>query len=200
MQVTGSENILLMLDGHSFSLAAHAVAEYRANHGGRVPVVSLDTPKTILMPAYLYEKGVEADYLRFNGMEPTDAETAAVSEEQDGIVAVMAVSTAVAELVAREFGEGVRFTSPLLEIASGRKRDVNIFLTRDNLYFTVWDKELKMAEALPDNTGDSLLYCMQVIGRRFKLRRFAINVSGEAAEEAGRVLGEYFPKVNVIPE
>ncbi len=187
-----------MLDGHNFSQASQAVAAYKAGAGGRVPVVSFDTARTILMPAYLYEKGVEADYLRFNGMEMSAGETALVSEPHAGIIAVMAVGTAVAVMAAAEFGPEVRFTSPLLEVVSGRKRDLNIMLTEENVYIAVWEKGLRMAEALPDNSADSLLYYLQVLGRRFKLRRFSINISGDGAAEAGRLLGGYFPKVNIL--
>ena len=188
-----------MLSGHDFSRASAGIAEYRAAAGNGVPTVSFDTAKTILMPAYLCEKGVERDYLRFNGMDMSAAETAVVSEPHEGIVAVMAVAAAVAELVFGEFGSGVSFTSPLLDIASGRKRDVNILLTEENAYITVWEKGLRMAEVLPDNSADSLLYYLQVTGRRFKLRRFSVNISGTDAAEAGHVLRRYFPKINILP-
>ncbi len=188
----------LLLAGHDLALASHSAAGYKAGAGGQMPVISLDTAKTVLMPEHLFEKGVETDYLRFNGMEPAAVETVIVSEPQDGIIAVMAVDAAVAELARREFGGDVRFTSPLLEIAAGRKRDVNILLTGENAYIAVWEKGLRMAEALPDNSHDSLLYYMQVLGRRFKLRRFTINISGEGASGAGEMLDRYFSKINVL--
>lgn len=243
-------SIRLLLDGHNFSRASESVREYLADYGGGHaahggPVVSFDTAKTVLMPAYLYDKGVEEDYLRFGGMGLTAGETAVVSEPREGIIAVMGISEEVWALVGQElfvgrytgvrqeeleagnrtmsslhgFGNGVheagtperfeggecmegllkevRTTSPLLEIATGRKRDVNIFLTDKNAYVAVWEKGLRMAEVLPDASVDSLLYYMQVIGRQFKLRKFDINIGGEHAGVTANSLRQYFSNVRI---
>ncbi len=167
----------------------------------------LDTAKTILLPVSLYEEGRGEDYLRLNGMEPGAGERVVVSEPRkvagEDVVAVMAVPAR--ELVAKGSG-GRRYTSPLLEIARGRKRDVNIRLTAGNVYIVVWEKGLRMAEAMPDPSPDALLYYLQVIGREFKLRKFDINVSGNGAEgeakarEAVEVLREYFDNVRLVRE
>lgn len=187
-------SVRIVLDGHNFERAA---AELEKHAAADSALVSFDTAKTVLVPAHLCEQGVEESYLRFNGMPLADGEQAVVSEAEDDIVAVMAVSSAVAGLVADRFGEKVRFTSPLLEIACGRKRDVNIFLTAENAYIAVWEKGLRMAEALPDNSVDSLLYYMQVLGRSFKLRRFTINLTGADTSEAAAALSQYFDKVKI---
>lgn len=184
-----------MLDGHNFSQAAAELEKYEPAADSNSILVSLDTAKTVLVPAHLCEHEVGEDYLRFNGMPLSDGEQAVVSDTKDDMAAVMAVDSGVAGMIIGRFGGKVSLTSPLLEIARGRKRDVNIFITRENAYITVWEKGLRMAEVLPDNSVDSLLYYMQVIGRRFKLRRFTINLTGADTMEAGSVLKQYFGKV-----
>jgi hypothetical protein len=141
---------------------------------------------------------VEDDYLRFNGMGLNADEVAVVSAPHGDMVAVMGVASDVAARVRRELGDLVSFTTPLLEIARGRKRDVNIHLTGRNTYLAVWEKGLRMAEVLPDSSIDSLLYYMQVVGRRFKLRKFDINISGEHSGLAAKTLREYFDHVKTV--
>lgn len=179
---------------------------------GNNTLCSLDTAKTVLVPAELYEKGMEEDYLRFNGMAPARGETVVASVPQNDIVAVMAVPAEVWEPLRDRYQRGeVAVTSPLLSVATshgvelereqgrkwGRKRDVNVLLTGGNVYLAVWDKGLRMAEVLPDPSIPSLLYYMQVVGRNFKLRKFDIHIGGERAQEAIEALKRYFGNVRL---
>ncbi len=203
---TDRDTILIMSNLHNSSIEPLLGGHNFTSGEGGVTVVALDTAKTVLVPAEMYEEGVGEEYLVFNGMEPGEGEVAVASEPMEvsgvhggGIVAVMAVRSDVLELVGGDF----RVTSPLLIIASGagrerRKREVNIFLTDDNAYLAVWEKGeggLRMAEVLPDTSMDSLLYYMQVVGRSFKLRRFDINIGGERAGMVADTLRRYFKNV-----
>jgi hypothetical protein len=166
-------------------------------------VVSFDTAKAVLVPAELYEPGAETEYLRFNGMALAVDEVALASKEQDGIVAVMAVPASEWSLHKDEYERGgVSATSPLLAIATARGQEgkrggraVDILLTAENVYIAVWEKGLRMAEALPDNSPDSILYYMQVLGRGFKLRKFDVFVDGEHAGIVCDVLRRYYKNV-----
>lgn len=169
--------------------------------------VVIDTAKTVLVPVEEYTPGSEENYLRFNGMALGTGEIAVASEPQEGIVAVMAVSAGVWERYKPEYERGeVVVTSPLLSVATGREqggggrgRTVDLLLTDRNVYIAVRERGvLKMAEALPDNSDDSLLYYMQVTGRRFKLRKFDIRVSGPRAELVADTLRLYFKNVRII--
>ncbi|MDR2882565.1 MAG: hypothetical protein LBU98_02105 [Alistipes sp.] len=166
--------------------------------------VTFDTARVILVPEDEYQ-GAEVGRacLRFSGIEPGAGEEVVVSQPENGIVAVMAVP-------AREWaqyeegykGGEVAVTSPLLAVATGgggrgRKREVNIVLTPENVYLAVWEKGLRMAEALPDNSVDSILYYMQVAGRRFRLHKFDINVSGSRAGLVAETLRQYYKKVRI---
>jgi hypothetical protein len=96
-------------------------------------------------------------------------------------------------------GEQFVVTSPLLELAVGKKRGrrVEIVTTARNCYIAVWDRGLRMAEALPDNSADSILYYMQVVGQRFKLRKFDIRVAGEKAEIAVDALRKCYKNAKI---
>ena len=177
--------------------------------------LSFDTAKTVLVPVELYERGTEEEYLRFNGMALSADEKAVVSEPRDGIVAIMGIRAEEWGDYERENERGeVTATSPLLFVVAGaagrdekrRKREVNIFLTDENAYLAVWEKErggegengLRMAEVLPDTSTDSLLYYMQVIGRSFMLRRFDINIGGDRAEIVADTLRRYLKNVKTV--
>jgi hypothetical protein len=162
--------------------------------------VAFDTAKTVLVPIDLYDEGAGKDYLRFNGMAIAADEVAVASSPHDGIVAVMAVrADEWNEHKDRcERGEAV-VTSPLLRAATERVRgrSVNIVLTDQNVYLAVWDGDLKMAEAMPDNSTDSILYYMQVVGRRFNLKKFDIRVSGPRTGLVADALRHYYKKVRI---
>lgn len=163
--------------------------------------VSFDTPKTVLVPEECHKPGTEAELLAFGGMAPEEGETAIASGARDGMVAVMAVPAGDAAACEDRLGRGgVEVTSPLLAAAcaGGRGRSVNIVLTGANLYMAVRDGGLQMAEALPDSSADSALYCMQVVGRRFRLRRFRIRVSGVNACAVADALDRYYKRVEVV--
>jgi len=175
-------------------------------------VISFDTPKTVLVPEELYTPGGEADLLAFGGMAPSDGEVAVASAARGGMVAVMAVPSAEWESAGEQLERGgVSVTSPLLDVAcavtereggllrlrGGRR--VELVVTGANLYLAVGEGgRLMVAEALPDNSPDSVLYCMQLLGRRFELRRFRIRVSGENAADVANALGKYYKRVDVV--
>ena len=166
--------------------------------------LSFDTARTVLVPAPLYEKGSGEEYLRFGGMALAKGEVAVESEPQEGIVAVMGIGADVWAPYKDRYERGeVAVTSPLLRVAASRgrgrrEREVNILLTSANIYMAVWDGGLRMAEALPDNSVDSILYYMQVAGRRFPLRRFDITLSGERAGLVADALRHYYKRVRVV--
>lgn len=170
--------------------------------------ISFDTAKTVLVPAELYEKGSEGEFLNFNGMALAPYEVAVASEPVEGMVAIMGVPVAEWNLISDEYERGeAGVTSPLFRAVAGsgagggptrKRREVNILLTAVNVYFAVWDNALRMAEVLPDNSTDSILYYMQVVGRRFKLRKFDIGVSGERAGLVADALRQYFGNVGVV--
>jgi hypothetical protein len=206
MRVTGNNSsvqdkimsIRLLLDGHNFSQASQQLHFADFGQAGDV-VISFDTAKTVLVPAYLCEAGVEGPYLQFSGVAPKAGEKVVCSEKCDDMVAIMAVDEAIVGLVEEQTsGRKIHYTSPLLEIAHGEKRNVNVFLTTQNAYIAVWDKGLRYAEVLPDPTFDSLLYYFRVLGEEFRLRKFDIKIGGEKAREAVDVVAEYFKNVRQV--
>jgi hypothetical protein len=162
--------------------------------------ISFDTAKTVLVPAELYAEGTKEDYLRFSGMALAADEVAVASAPESGIVAVMAVTTDEWNRYEDRYERGeLAVSSPLLAMTGGAggRRDVCIHLTEGNLYLTVWEGGLRMAEVMPDNSLDSILYYLQVVGRRFTLRKFSFHVSGPRAGLVADSLRRYYKKVRV---
>jgi hypothetical protein len=191
-------SIRLLLDGHNFSQASHSLRSADVERATEV-VVSFDTAQTVLVPAYLGEENVGEAYLRFSGVAPAEGDRVVCSEKQGEAVAIMAVSGAILDLIEEESGDRmVRFTSPLLEIANGKRRNVNIFLTRRNAYLAVWDKGLHYAEVLPDPSADSVLYYLQTLAGEFRLRKFEIRIGGEMAGDVVASVGEYLKNVRQV--
>lgn len=185
-----------ILDGHDCRKAAETLEKFRKG-GAVVRRVAIDTRKTVLVPEELCEEDALAAYLRFNGSEAAASERVVASDSANGIRAIMAFEGDVYRLILRELGDRVRLTSPILEMSPSGKREVMIWLTPRNVYLAVWDRGLKMAEALPDPSVDSLLYYMQAVARDFDLRRFTIGIGGEGAAAAAGELGRYFKRVRV---
>jgi hypothetical protein len=191
-------SIRLLLDGHNFSQASDSLRSADVRQAGEV-VVSIDSAKTVLVPAYLCEERVEEAYLRFGGVASQTGERVVCSEKQGEAVAIMAVDGAIVDYIEEELaGRTIRYTSPLLEMARGEKRAVNILLTSRNAYVVVWDKGLRYAEVFPDPTPDSLLYYLQVLGGEFRLKKFEIRIGGEGAGEIVAEVAEYFKNVRQV--
>ncbi len=166
--------------------------------------VSVDTARTVLVPSELYRKGEEEAFLRFNGMELAADEIAVASDERDGIVAVMAVPGETWEPLKERYEKGeATVTSPLLDVVGAgrgrRKRNVSILLTAENLYVAVWENgKLRMAEAMPDNSVDTILYCLQVMGRDIRVSKFDIDISGPGAGLVAANLRRYYKSVRTV--
>jgi hypothetical protein len=191
-------SIRLLLDGHNFSQASHSLREAGARQASEV-VVSFDTASAVLVPAYLGEEDVGEAYLRFCGVAPKAAERVVCSEKQGDVMAIMAVNGAVLDLIEEQLaGRTVRYTSPLLEIAHGERRNVNVFLTRQNAYMAVWNKGLRYAEVLSDPSADSVLYYLQTLAGEFRLKKFVIGIGGEGAGEVVAMASGYFKNVRRV--
>jgi hypothetical protein len=88
---------------------------------GNKTLHTIDTAKTVLVPAELYENGLEENYLRFNGMMLAHGERAVASEPWNDIVAVIGISANVWNSIGHKYEKGeVEVASPLLRIATGR--------------------------------------------------------------------------------
>lgn len=141
-------------------------------------------------------------------MALADGETTVIGQRGD-IIAVMGVETDEWSRYREQYERGeVEVTSPLLDLAtsgdrnnrgSRRSRRVGMVLTTTNVCLAVWDNGLRMAEVLPDNSVDSILYYMQVVGQNFKLQKFEIDVAGDGAEQVADALRNYYKNVRMLP-
>ena len=150
-QATGSKtpnpihkvSIQLALDGHSFSTPLPAAA-------GEEPVeVELLTPKTMLVPAELFDEERGAELLAANGMAPSGDECVVCSDPAQETVALMAVPAAALQPVTERFGERLFYTSPLLHAVATTTPVVWLCLRSGLLYVRVCDPALQLAEVIP---------------------------------------------------
>ena len=135
-QATGSKtpnpihkvSIQLALDGHSFSTPLPAAA-------GEEPVeVELLTPKTMLVPAELFDEERGAELLAANGMAPSGDECVVCSDPAQETVALMAVPAAALQPVTERFGERLFYTSTLLHAVATTTPVVGLCLRSGPFY------------------------------------------------------------------
>ena len=176
MQVTGS-NVMsndkvvstrLVLSGHNFS------AEQLLPSGGAVQVF-LDTAETLLVPAQMYEEGLQTGYMKRSGMFPTAGESIVVSAPMNDTVALMLFPT-----------------DAVKTIIAGERNVVRLHMTERCTYVVLSDSALRFADVFEERNTDSVLYILQTLKKDFNVSGFRIKVSGEGAQQAARELSVYY--------
>lgn len=179
----------VMLSGHNFSQT-----ELPESISAGEPVFVLDTPETLLVPAALFEPGMELGYMSSSGFYLSAGKTVAVSPILCDTVALMMFPENIIRELNGRFDK-CSFRSPLQEMISCG-RSINLFLTSDCAYVTVCDGELKFAEVFPDRTTDSILYYLQEIKKELSAGKFPVNLSGENTDAVANELSRYY-KINI---
>lgn len=176
----------LLLSGHNFSEAGlpqeASCAEFL-----------LDTPDTLLVPAQLFEPGMEEAYMRRSGYSLAIEQCVAVSEPVDGVIALMAFPRSAVETLNRRYGQ-CRFFSPLQEIM-GACHGVGVMLTQQCAYIVLRDGELRFADVLSDTSVPSLVYCLHCLQKEFPASKFRVSVCGIGAEAVRKELSVYFKMI-----
>lgn len=193
-QATGSKtpnlihkvSIQLALDGHSFSTPLPAAA-------GEEPVeVELLTPKTMLVPAELFDEERGAELLAANGMAPSGDECVVCSDPAQETVALMAVPAAALQPVAERFGERLFYTSPLLHAVATTTPVVWLCLRSGLLYVRVCDPALQLAEVIPAPDEADILYFIERLSGSFELKHYALRAVGDDPRALMKLLGPLF--------
>lgn len=195
-QATGSNpsnsvnkvSIQLSLDGHSFSLS-----EPNAEFPGNAPVdIELLTPKTVLVPAELFDRTQGAELLAAGGLAPTDGECVVCSAPVRETVAVMALPAPAAASVAERFGSRASFTTPLLHGPETERPAVWLCRRGGLLYVRVYDPALQLAEVIPAAEDADVLYFIERLGAAFPLAEYVLHAAGDDAARLRRLLGKMF--------
>jgi hypothetical protein len=118
-----------------------------------------------------------ASHLRNVGLHPTAEEVVVVSQERDGIVAVMTIGRTLSERLSAT-GAEIRFCSPLLE--DDIKSDgVAIALYGKVLYVRVIIGGLRFAEAMEITTDADITYNLGLVASVYDIYNMYARVSGD---------------------
>lgn len=200
-QVTGKTNsatsvdkvsIRLALDGHSFSVVGLDGASESVS-------VEILTPRTILVPAELVERGSKntesmAELLAVAGLPLMSGECAVCSSNVNGIVAIMAVPQAAVQQVEEHLKHRC-YTTPLLEIEA-EGTTLRIHQATSLLYIKVYDESrLQMAEVIPVAEESDLLYFIERLEEVFPLKKYRAIISGDETKRIRKIIGRKVKEV-----
>lgn len=178
------------LDGHSFSIPA--LSDIPAGYD---PVqVEVLLPHTMLVPAELFDEEHATELLAANGMPLTADECAVCCGREEQYVAVAAISSEALRLVKEKLGDRARFTTPLLRTPSKAVGTVWMCRRAELLYIKVYDGSgvLQLAEVVPAETDDDLVYFFERLNGCFPLAEFGLHITGDAPKAAHKLLGKRF--------
>ena len=178
MMQTSLNNVSIRLKsgGHSFSTATFG-AEVRCAESP--VVVSLLTPKTMLVPAEFFDAKRAEDYLAEVGLALSMNECAVCSNAVSGVVAVMAISEQCYAELQKAVPAGVCFTSPLLEGEAVEKGSI-IHLEDNVLYVRVYNGGMLFAEAMECQSDADVLYYLAKIDKAYGIYDMYARAKGDA--------------------
>ena len=185
-----------MLSGHDFLMARAALDELA--EGVRELTVCIDSAKTVLVPAALYSTDMNEGYMAVND-KPVDDDERVVTASCGDVIALMAVDSRIATLLANLDECKVSYTSPLLEGVVGYTRAVRITLTAENTYVVVSDNgKLLYAEVFATTEPENLLFVMSKLNDVLSLKGYEVRVQGDAAPMVVESLAELFADCKIL--
>ncbi len=147
------------------------------------------THKTTLIPSGEFVPEEAARYLELCGMRCTSSECAVWSKPVGGAVAVMAVN----RLKLEQLPANETFTSPLLEGPEMPSSPTLWVASYEGLlYIKVYDPKLVLAEVLPMENREDLLYYIATLAERLPLRQYHLVVEGERSAGVRKILKSQF--------
>ncbi|MBQ8307212.1 MAG: DUF3822 family protein [Alistipes sp.] len=174
-------SIRLWSDGHSFPTTHSTMDPTKV-------VVEFLSPKTTLVPADLYQEEQAAEYLSLAGMPCSKEEIAIRTSPQEGCVAVMAINRALRE----QLPEQATFTSPLLPTESPTTPTAILEQHGNLLYIQLWNPSLQLAEVLPIQQQEEILYYLARLAQLFPLKGMKLQCRGEEPKRLRKVAQTYF--------
>ena len=190
-QAGNTVSIQRSLDGHSFSVPA--LSDVPAGHD---PVqVELLLPRTMLVPAELFDEEHAAELLAANGMPPAADECAVCCGREEDYAAVAAINREALRLVQAKLGNRARFTTPLLRTPRNATKTVWMCRRAELLYIKVYDGKLRFAEVVPAPDEADLLYMLERLGSEFRLRDYTLRIGSGDGRALKRKLGGYFRQI-----
>jgi len=159
---------------------------------GRPTEVEVRTPRTLLVPAELFDGAHAAALLAAGGVPALDDDEIVWSDPAAEIVAVMAAGREAILRVRSVLGNGVRFTAPLLPLLHADRPTVRICSAPGILYLSVFDTEPLLAEAIPVLSDEDILCLFERLGERFRWADFTLLAAGGDANRLRKLLKNRF--------
>ncbi len=191
-------SIQLTLSGHSFSRSDLP----KLSNDKQFVEIEVLSSRVALMPFNLLEEINPVEILAINGITLNETESAvAVTDEQQQIVAALALPNGLIAVAQERYGDNHHFTTPLLRTRVCTEPTVWLYLAERLIYIKVWsDGKLRMAEVLPRKKESDTLYYAATIDKQFDLKRFKVIVEGangfaDEARETAKTLSKYYKKV-----
>lgn len=165
-------SIRLRADGHSFPELSQEMLQAQRIR------CSVVTHKTVLIPAEFFDRNGAATALRLAGLECSETETAVYSDPQAQQIAVMALDKKRHEQLCETFGDRLFYTSPLLFQPKFTGSGVWLMHIDGILYIKLYDKVLRVAEAVRAQGTADILYYLGALNRSIPLRDYPLCLSG----------------------
>ena len=177
------------LDGHSFSVPA--LSDIPADH--TAVQVELLLPRTMLVPAELFDEKHAAELLAANGMPPAADECAVCCGREEEYAAVAAINREILRQIEEKLGDRAQFTTPLLHTPHDATKTVWMCRRAELLYIKVSDdRALQLAEVIPAGSDADLAYFFERLNGCFPLAGFELRIAGDSPKAARRLLGKRF--------
>lgn len=203
-QATGSNaprhvdkvSIQRSLDGHSFSVPA---LDDIAPGAERVEV-EVVTAQTMLVPGELFVPEAAAELLAAAGLTCTEGQTAVWSrparlDSETEAVAVMAIDENILQSIRERLGDRAEFTAPLLAGPTQGRPTLWLCHKASVLYIKVFDRSLRMAEAIRVPREADILYFVERLAGVFPLDRMTLHLADARTAELRKSIGKRFKQV-----
>lgn len=175
MMYTSKNNVSIRLKsgGHSFS---EVELREMISSTDSVDAVVL-TPKTVLVPAEVFDNECAQDNLVAVGLAPCLNECVVATEPIDGVVAVMAIN-AECNKVLRNAAAELTFSTPLL--SSKTIEDGSILHIEDGLlYVRVYNKGLQFADVVACKSDADIIYYLAKIDEVYNIFNMSARAMGD---------------------
>lgn len=181
-----------MLDGHSFSVTGLEQARPTPATFTTVEVIS---PRSMLVPAALFNKDAAAEMLAANGMAPLPDETVVTNTTDNRqLAALMAIPWEALDLLSDKLGNEIRFTTPLLTPLCTTEPSMWIEHTASLLYIKVYDAKLQLCEVVAAQNETDIEYFFELLDREFPTRRYTLFLHGSGTARLKGLLSKRFKK------
>lgn len=170
-------SIQLPLGGHSFS--AESIAESIRTGDSAVEIV-LPSIQTLLVPEEEFSATLADAYLAAAGLACRPNQCCVYTPSNEGIVAVMAIDSAMHETLKGLFGKRMYYSTPLLASCS-MERGVMLQRIETLLYVRVFDNGLQFAEVLPLQSEADLLCHLSLLDSTYHIYNMEVRITGNPA-------------------